>query len=65
MHSPVRVLHISGARSLSDYLQETKFGGIKTFDRFMIVDPGAFCAVVFFVERHYLGYSDKLLESRI
>ena len=35
MHSPVRVLHISGARSLSDYLQETKFGGIETFDRFM------------------------------
>lgn len=42
-------------RSLTDYLQETKFGGIKTFTRFMIVDPGAVWKVVFFVHRLLLA----------
>jgi hypothetical protein len=30
----------------------------------MIVDPGAFCTVVFLVHRHYTTYSDRLLGTR-
>jgi hypothetical protein len=39
---------------------EPLFGVLNPFDCFMIVDPGAFCAVVVFVHRHYLRYSDRL-----
>ena len=37
-------------------------GGTKTIERFMIVDPGAFCTVVFLIHHHYARYSDRLLE---
>jgi hypothetical protein len=42
---------------------EPFWGVSDSFDCFMIVNPGAFCAVVFFVHRHYLRYSDRLLAT--
>ncbi len=50
-------------RTLSEYLPRTRFGGLKTFDCFMIVDPGAFYTIVFFVHHFYSGYFDRLLET--
>ncbi len=29
----------------------------------MIVDPGAFCTIVFLIHHHYARYSDRLLEN--